>query len=809
MQARRPPIPPSARQRVPGGQWCWRQAYLSQEAQTAFARSTMRPIELLQSILQAIVRGAMTLLRPITSRLGSLPGSLLPCTDSSNTFFPGHRSLASLATEVDQVFRYPCSIRRMLTMSAQLKRQYQEKLQHSDTCMLPSFCHSLPSGQETGQFLTLDVGGSTFRIALMELAGRARQAGGMVIHHLTAHTIDESVRRLQGTQFFDWMAARIKDVVEATGSVHHDREWAAIPLGLTWSFPLEQTSHQSGRMQGMGKGFKVAEGTLGMDMADLLESACARRGLAVAVEAVINDGAATLLSQAYLDASTSVGLILGTGTNAAVFLPTAAMGPSKFASRDPAWLSRARRVIVNTEMSMFGKGVLPRTRWDEILNKTHSLPDFQPLEYMTTGRYLGELLRLIILDAVETCHLFGGILPLSLAEPYSLDTAILARLEEDHSTDLAASTALIASSFGLKMKPELHEIAFLRMAAQSISHRAAAYLATAMHALWALQRDTAIKPHTAEGTPKTCIACNGSVILKYPGFKDRCESYICSMIEESWPLGTGLPVEKVVLQPTYEAALFGAAVAHCRKVICIGRNYAEHISELSSARPSQPFWFLKPTSSLVLPPSSSVSASPPPKITVPRGVEAAHEIELGLIIGPVQASSSASSSPRQKYRNLNLASLDAALPLIGGYVMGIDVTARNVQWEAKRKGLPWSISKGFDTFLPISRFIPKQRIPNPHDATLWLAVNGEVRQRDSTALFLFDIPRMLSDISKVMTLEEGDIVLTGTPKGVGPLLGGDVVQAGVEVAGEEVPEGRIDVVVEDDTAEGGFVYRET
>ncbi|RMZ92726.1 hypothetical protein DV736_g15, partial [Chaetothyriales sp. CBS 134916] len=787
----------------------------------------MRPLELLQSILQAIVRGAMTLLRPITSRLGSPPASLLPYTDSSDTFLPHHRSLACLAKEVDQVFRYPCSIRRMLTMSAQLKGQYHEKLQHSDACMLPSFCHSLPSGQETGQFLALDVGGSTFRIALMELAGRARQADGMVIRHLTAHTIDEPVRRLRGTQFFDWMAARIKDVVEATGSVRQEQERAAIPLGLTWSFPLEQTSHRSGRMQGMGKGFKVAEGTLGMDMADLLESACARQGLGVVVEAVINDGAATLLSQAYLDASTSVGLILGTGTNAAVYLPTTVMGQSKFASRDQVWLSRASRVIVNTEMSMFGKGVLPRTRWDEILNNTHSLPDFQPLEYMTTGRYLGELLRLIILDAVETCQLFGGILPLSLAEPYTLDTVILAHLEEDHSTDLAASTALIASSFGLKIKPELHEIAFLRMAAQSISHRAAAYLATAIHALWALQKDTAINPHTPDGTPKTCIACNGSVILKYPGFKDRCEGYISSMIEESSPLGTGLPVEKVVFQPTYEAALFGAAVAvalesiaqHCRKVICIGRNYAEHISELSSARPSQPFWFLKPTSSLVLPPSSTsassteVSASAP-KITVPQGVEAAHEIELGLIIGPVRPpSSSSSSSPpfsqRQKYHNLKLNSLDAALPLIGGYVMGIDVTARNVQWEAKRKGLPWSISKGFDTFLPISRFVPKHRIPNPHDATIWLAVNGEVRQRDSTALFLFDIPRMLNDISKVMTLEEGDIVLTGTPKGVGPLLGGDVVQAGVEVAGEEVPEGRIDVVVEDDTAEGGFVYRET
>lgn len=144
---------------------------------------------------------------------------------------------------------------------------------------------------------------------------------------------------------------------------------------------------------------------------------------------------------------------------------------------------------------------------------------------------------------------------------------------------------------------------------------------------------------------------------------------------------------------------------------------------------------------------------------------------------------------------------------IAAYAVSIDLTARNVQNEAKSKGLPWSIAKGFDTFCPISSVIPKARIPNPHDVELFLSVNGEVRQRDSTGLMLFRIPRLLSDISQIMTLERGDVVLTGTPKGVGSVDVGDVIRAGVSVMGREIAEGAVEVEVKE---KGGlYVYEET
>ena len=139
--------------------------------------------------------------------------------------------------------------------------------------------------------------------------------------------------------------------------------------------------------------------------------------------------------------------------------------------------------------------------------------------------------------------------------------------------------------------------------------------------------------------------------------------------------------------------------------------------------------------------------------------------------------------------------------------MSIDITARNAQNEAKKKGLPWSISKGFDTFLPVSQIIPKSAMPDPHNVEVYLTVNNEIRQNDSTNLMLFQIPRMLSDISKVMTLEKGDIVITGTPKGVGSVVPGDIMRAGLRVGGKELEEAKIEVTVEESTST--YEFKET
>lgn len=179
----------------------------------------------------------------------------------------------------------------------------------------------------------------------------------------------------------------------------------------------------------MGKGFLAANGVLGQDLGDLIQDACSRQGLNVHMNAIVNDSSATLLSKAYLDPTTRFGLILGTGVNAAVHLPVHIFSPSKFGVRPAEWHDEAKHVIVNTELSMFGAGLLPFTKWDEDLKAHHSLPEFQPFEYFVSGGYIGEVVRLVLVDAIKTAGLFSGKVPESLQERYSLQTETISRIE--------------------------------------------------------------------------------------------------------------------------------------------------------------------------------------------------------------------------------------------------------------------------------------------------------------------------------------------------------------------------------------------
>lgn len=111
-------------------------------------------------------------------------------------------------------------------------------------------------------------------------------------------------------------------------------------------------------------------------------------------------------------------------------LPVKAFGKEKFGERSQAWFDHAEHVLVNTEMSMFGKQVFPATKWDNALNKAHSMPNFQPLEYFIGGRYQGEIVRLILVNAIVSAGLFDGQYPERFLEPYSFETSTMAAFEE-------------------------------------------------------------------------------------------------------------------------------------------------------------------------------------------------------------------------------------------------------------------------------------------------------------------------------------------------------------------------------------------
>ncbi|BEH09111.1 MULTISPECIES: fumarylacetoacetate hydrolase family protein [Geobacter] len=191
------------------------------------------------------------------------------------------------------------------------------------------------------------------------------------------------------------------------------------------------------------------------------------------------------------------------------------------------------------------------------------------------------------------------------------------------------------------------------------------------------------------------------------------------------------------------------------KILCIGRNYAEHIKELGNETPDAPVVFMKPATAVI---------GDGETIIIPSySRECHHEAELALLIGK----GGKDITPER------------ALEHVAGYGVAIDLTLRDVQAELKKKGLPWEIAKGFDTSCPLSAFVPASRVTDPHDLRITLRVNGEMRQDGSTSLMIHRIPQILSYMSGVFSLEPGDVILTGTPAGVGPLVAGDTVEAEV------------------------------
>ncbi len=195
------------------------------------------------------------------------------------------------------------------------------------------------------------------------------------------------------------------------------------------------------------------------------------------------------------------------------------------------------------------------------------------------------------------------------------------------------------------------------------------------------------------------------------------------------------------------------------KLVCLGRNYSEHIRELGNEVPERPVIFIKPATSIV--------GDGEAVVIPPYSRDCHHEVELAVLIG-------------RKGKDVPE---DQAMDHVAGYGVAIDMTLRDVQGDLKEKGLPWEIAKGFDTSCPLSSFVPADRVADPHALRLRLAVNGTPRQDASTASMMRRIPAIIHEISQIFTLEEGDILLTGTPEGVGPVVAGDKMKAEIEGIG--------------------------
>ena len=192
------------------------------------------------------------------------------------------------------------------------------------------------------------------------------------------------------------------------------------------------------------------------------------------------------------------------------------------------------------------------------------------------------------------------------------------------------------------------------------------------------------------------------------------------------------------------------------KIICLARNYAEHARELGNETPAAPVLFMKPASSVI---------GDGETVRIPAYSQECHyEVELAILIG----------------KQCRAVSAEHAMGYVAGYGTAIDMTLRDVQNSLKAKGLPWEIAKGFDTACPLSDFVPATDVANPHNLRLRLSVNGKKRQDGCSSDMINRVPQIVAHISSIFTLEPGDVILTGTPAGVGQVVAGDVMEAEIE-----------------------------
>ena len=224
-----------------------------------------------------------------------------------------------------------------------------------------------------------------------------------------------------------------------------------------------------------------------------------------------------------------------------------------------------------------------------------------------------------------------------------------------------------------------------------------------------------------------------------------------------WPHHPGRP-ERAARAPYIVRKRTGERL-RVGKILAVGRNYADHIVEMGNRPDLPPVVFMKPATAII---------HDGGEVRIPAGAgEVHHEVELVVVIG---------KSGRAIHEN-------EAMSHVLGYAVGLDMTLREVQAEAKRKGEPWALAKGFDTSAPVSAVAPREEVGDGSGLELTLEVNGELRQAGNTSQMLHPVPALIAVASRWVTLERGDLLFTGTPAGVGPVETGDVLEAALEKVG--------------------------
>ncbi|XP_053180842.1 hexokinase-2 [Scomber japonicus] len=377
--------------------------------------------------------------------------------------------------------------------------------------MLPTYVRSTPDGTEQGEFLALDLGGSTFRVLLVKVMAGGKQKVEM---ENQIYVIPDHIMRGSGSELFDHIADCLANFLEKKGI--KDKK---LPLGFTFSFPCQQTKLDESVLVSWTKGFRIS-GVEGQDVVSLLRKAVKKRGdFDVDIMAVINDTVGAMMTCGYDDDHCEIGLIVGTGTNACYMEQ---MRNLELLDGDEG------RMCVNTEWGAFGDdGALEdlRTDIDREIDAGSLNPGKQLFEKMISGMYMGELVRLILVKMAKEQLLFQGKMTAQLLTTGSFNTSYTYDIENDKDEEGLASAEKVLRGLGLD--PSVKDCIATQRVCQIVSTRAAHLCAATLVALLRQIRD-----NKAAEKLRSTIGVDGSVYKNHPEFPRRLHKMVRRLVPD-------------------------------------------------------------------------------------------------------------------------------------------------------------------------------------------------------------------------------------------------------------------------------------
>ncbi|KZV75042.1 hexokinase [Peniophora sp. CONT] len=368
--------------------------------------------------------------------------------------------------------------------------------------MIPTYVFGWPTGDETGEFLAVDLGGTNLRVCLVTLQG-----GGKFEVTQSKYRLTEEQKQADGQALFDFCADCLKTFIEANFDENSLKPNELLPLGFTFSYPCTQERIDQATLIRWTKGFGAAN-TEGRDVSEMFKDSLARKNVPVDVTAVINDTTGTLIASAYVNPRTRLAVIFGTGCNAAYMENISGIPKIKDLGLDDS-----AQMAINCEWGAFDSFKhehLPRTKYDVTIDQTSNKPDEQAFEKLISGRYLGEILRLVICELIDDGVLFLGQNTYKLEIPYALDTAFLSLMESDPTEELLMIIGIFSHFFALETT--LAERQFFRALARLVGRRAARLSACGIAAV------VSKMGYLEDGCS---VGADGSLYNKYPGFANR------------------------------------------------------------------------------------------------------------------------------------------------------------------------------------------------------------------------------------------------------------------------------------------------